>query len=362
MDDIILRPWKLLVLGMAGLINQEQQQIVEYLQMENKILKEIIGKKRILLSANQKKRLGIKAKTLGRSLLKDIGTIFTPDTLLRWHRQLVAKKWDYNSRRKKLGRPPITKANIKLVLRFAKDNPTWGYDRISGALENLKIIVSPTKVGEILRVHGIEPAPERRKSTSWKTFISSHMECLGAMDFTTLEVWTTRGLVTYHLLFVMKIRSREVHFAGMTTNPNGAWVEQIGRNLTDHFDGFLKDGVKYLIMDRDPNFSKYFRKMISNEGIEVKRLPPKSPNLNSFQERFIGTVKQECLSRIIPIGERSVRYAVETFLSHYHHERNHQGLNNKLIFPAKETCRNIGAICRREGLGGLLNYYYRRAA
>ena len=98
MDDIILRPWKLLVLGMAGLINQEQQQIVEYLQMENKILKEIIGKKRILLSANQKKRLGIKAKTLGRRLLKDIGTIFTPDTLLRWHRQLVAKKWDYNSR------------------------------------------------------------------------------------------------------------------------------------------------------------------------------------------------------------------------------------------------------------------------
>jgi putative transposase len=120
------------------------------------------------LSLNQKKRLGIKAKTLGRKLLKEIGTIFTPDTLLRWHRQLVAKKWDYSSRRKKLGRPPITKANIEQVLRFAEDNPTWGYDRISGALKNLKIVVSPTKVGEILRHHGIEPAPERKKVLAGK--------------------------------------------------------------------------------------------------------------------------------------------------------------------------------------------------
>ncbi len=157
MVENTLRPWQLLVLGMAGLMNTEQQRFVEYLQMENKVLKEIIGKKRIILNDNQRKRLGIKAKVLGRKLLHEIGTIFTPDTLLGWYRKLVARKWDYSKRRKKTGRPPICKAHTDQVLRFAKDNPTWGYDRISGALKNLKIVISPTKVKQILRNNGTYP-------------------------------------------------------------------------------------------------------------------------------------------------------------------------------------------------------------
>ena len=209
------------------------------------------------------------------------------------------------------------------MLRIAKDNPTWGYSRIRGSLKNQKIPISETKIAEILKEHGIEPAPERKKKSTWTTFIKSHMECLGAIDFTTLEVWTLGGLTTYYLLFVMKLGTREVEFAGMTTNPNSAWIKQTCRNLTDQFDGFLTTDVRYLIMDRDPVFTEEFRRMIEDDGIEIVRLPPKSPILNAFLERFNRTVKQECLKKIVPIGERSVIYAVRTSLTHYHHERNH---------------------------------------
>ena len=357
-----IRPWQILVMGIAGLITKQQQQVIEYLMMENKVLREKIGKKRILLSDNQRRRLAVKGKALGRKTLSEIETIFSPETILKWHRLLVAKKWDYSKRRGTIGRPQVDKSTIMLVLRIAKDNPSWGYGRIRGSLKNLKITISETKIAEILKEHGIEPAPERKKKSTWTTFIKSQMECLGAMDFTTLEVWTLEGLPTYYLLFVMKLGTREVEFTGMTTNPNSAWIKQTCRNLTDQFDGFLTTDVRYLIMDRDPVFTEEFRRMIEDDGIEIVRLPPKSPNLNAFLERFNRTVKQECLKKIVPIGERSVIYAVRTFLTHYHHERYHQGLENNLISAGEEVKRTRGGICRKERLGGLLNYYYRRAA
>ena len=170
----------------------------------------------------------MKGKVLGRKVLQEIGCLFTPDTILRWHRELVAQKWDYsNQREKKPERPPTSEEITQLVVQMARENPSWGYDRIVGALANLGHQVSDQTVGNILKAHGIEPAPQRKRQTTWKTFIRSHWDVLGAIDFTTIEVWTKGGLVTFYLLFVMEIATRRVHFAGCTPNPDEAWMKQI---------------------------------------------------------------------------------------------------------------------------------------
>jgi hypothetical protein len=280
--SFVLQPWQLLLLTLAGWINCRQQLKIEYLITENQVLKEKLGKKRILLNDDQRRRLAVKGKILGRKLLMELATIVTPDTLLRWHRQLVAQKWNYSHRRKKKpGRPPLPEEVTRLVLQMARENPTWGYDRIQGALANLGYEISDTTVGNILRANGIEPVPDRKRQTTWVTFLKAHWDVLGAIDFTTIEVWTRGGLVTYYLLFVMEVATRRVHFAGCTPNPHESWMKQIARNLTDAVDGFL-NGKRYVLMDRDGKFSPSFRAFLKNEGITPVRLPAKSPNLKGY--------------------------------------------------------------------------------
>ena len=173
--NLILQPWQLLLVIVAGWVHRQQQEVIDYLRTENQVLKEKLGKRRILLSDDQRRRLAVKAKVLGRKLLAEVGTLVTPDTLLRWHRMLVAKKWDYSERRKQIrGRPPVADEIQELVLRLARENPSWGYDRIQGALANLGHDISDTTVANILKEHGIEPAPERKRQTTWKTFIKAH--------------------------------------------------------------------------------------------------------------------------------------------------------------------------------------------
>ena len=184
------------------------------------MLKEKLGKKRILLNDDQRRRLAVQGKILGRKRLEEVGTLFTPDTILRWHRRLIAKKWDYSDKRKNVGRPRIRQAIVDLILRFATENPTWEFDRIQGALANVGYHISDTTVGNVLKQHGIEPAPGRKRTTTWKTFIKSHWDVLAAIDFTTIEVWTKGGLVTFYLLFVMELKTRRVHFAGCTPSPD----------------------------------------------------------------------------------------------------------------------------------------------
>ena len=184
---------------------------------------------------------------------------------------------------------------------------------------------------------------------------------MSAIDFTTVEVWTKGGLVTYFLLFAMELKTRRVHFAACTPTLGDAYMKQIARNLTDPFDGFLKDS-KYVLMDRDANFSSAFRTILDDAGVEPVRLPAKSPNLNSYLERFHLSIKSECLSRMIFFGEHSLRRTVKTYLLHYHGERNHQGLGNTLIDPGDEVGQPEGDIFCREQLGGMLKYYYRKAA
>ena len=358
----LLHPWQLLLVILAGWVNQQQQQIIDFQRTEIDVLKEKLGKKRILLNDDQRRRLAVKGKVLGRKVLQEIGCLFTPDTILRWHRELIAQKWDYSQRReKKPGRPPTAEEITQLVLRMARENPSWGYDRIVGALANLGHQISDQTVGNILKAHGIGPAPKRKRQTTWKTFLQSHWDVLGAIDFTTIEVWTKGGLVTFYLLFVMETATRRVHFAGCTPNPDGPWMQQIARNLTDVEEGFLK-GKRYVLMDRDGKFSPAFQEILKTENIEPVLLPAKSPNLNAQLERFHRSLKEECLDRMIFFGDAMLRNAVLQFLDHYHRERNHQGLDNRILMPGAEVGQMTGTLECRERLGGLLRYYYRAAA
>lgn len=184
---------------------------------------------------------------------------------------------------------------------------------------------------------------------------------MAAIDLTTVEVWTKGGLVTFYLLFVIELKTRKVHFAGCTTNPHEVWMKQIARNLTDEEDGFLV-GKRKLIMDRDSTFCESFRMILNQSGIKSIVLPPRSPNLNAYIERFFRSLKSECLNRMIFFGENSLRNAIKEYLAHYHEERNHQGLDHKIILPGAEVGQGDGGIQCCERLGGMLNYYYRKAA
>jgi len=242
--QFVLQPWQLFFAILAGWVNQRQQATIDFQRTENQVLRELLGTKRILLNDDQRRRLAVKGKVLGRKLLEQLATIVTPDTILRWHRQLIAEKWDHSDKRRP-GRPPTPPEVVDLVVKLARENPTWGYDRIEGALVNLGHEICDTTVANILKKHGIEPAPTRRRQTSWRTFIKAHWDVLAAIDFTTVEVWTTGGLVTYYLLFVMKVATRQVQFAGCTVNPDASWMAQIARNLTDGLENFLS-GTRYL--------------------------------------------------------------------------------------------------------------------
>ena len=184
---------------------------------------------------------------------------------------------------------------------------------------------------------------------------------MAAADFFTVEVWSLSGLVRYSVLFVMELSTRRVEIAGIVPEPNGEWMKQIARNLTDATDGFLL-GKRYLIFDRDPVFTKEFRAILKAAGVKPVVLPPKSPNLNAHAERFVRTIKEGCLNRIIFFGEQSLRRAIIEFVTHYHQERNHQGLDNRLIDPKEGVGHVVGQIQCRQRLGGMLKYYNRDAA
>ncbi len=216
MTDAI-QPFHLIIVALAGWLNRNQQLVIDYLIEENRVLKEQLVGRRLRFTDEQRIRLAVKAKVLGRRVLVELETLVTPDTLLAWHRKLSAQKWTYA--RKGPGRPRIAQEISDLVLRMAKENTSWGYDRIQGALANLGHIVAPNTVNNILKRHGIEPAPARQKRTSWKRFLKAHWEVMAATDFFTIEVWTPRGLVTYYVLFVIHLSTRSVHIAGVSMAP-----------------------------------------------------------------------------------------------------------------------------------------------
>jgi transposase InsO family protein len=355
----VIQPIHLLIITLAGWLNRHQQAVIDYLIEENRVLKAQLEGQRLRFTDAQRRRLAVKAKAVGRGLLKELEALVTPNTLLAWHRKLIAQKWTYA--RKGPGRPRVTQEIAELVVRMARENDTWGYDRIQGALANLGHRIAPNTVKNILKRHGIEPAPKREKSTSWATFLKAHWAVMAATDFFTVEVWTARGLATYYVLFIMHLSTRSVHIAGVTMAPNGAFMKQVARNLTDVEDGFLLAKL-FLIMDRDKKYTEGFRGYMDREGIKPVRCPVRAPNCNAFAERFVRSRKKECLDRMILFGEASLRRALREYVSHYQTERNHQGVDNRLLEPLDTSSSKNEPIYRRERLGGMLNYYHREAA
>ena len=348
------------VLVFASWVNRRQQVVIEYLLEENRVLREKLGGRRLRFTDEQRRRLAVKGKALGRKALLEFAGIVTPDTILRWYRRLVARKYD-GSKKRRPGRPRSRDELAPLVVRMAEDNPGWGYTRIRGALRLLGRDVGRNTIRRILAERGIEPAPERRDRTRWSTFLKAHWDAIAAADFFSVEVVTAHGLVRYLVFFVVKLKTREVHVAGITASPSGSWMHQVARNLTDAEDGFL-NGIAHLVLDRDPLYTSCFRRMLGDCGTVVVRLPPRSPNLNAYAERFVLSIKSECLDRMVPLGEAHLRRMVKQYAVHYHLERPHQGLGNELVLGAGEAKPVEGVIRRRERLGGMLSFYYRQAA
>ena len=234
------------------------------------------------------------------------------NVLLAWHRRLIARKWE-----KRAGRPRVMVELAELIVRLAKDNPRWAwrYTRIRGALSNLGHTVARSTIANILREHGVEPAPERSERTPWRTFLTAHWETVAGTDFFTVEVVTFGRLVTYYVLVVIELSSRKIHVAGITPGPDSALMMQVGCNLTDPLDGFLL-GKRFLILDRDKKFTAEFRGLVDDAGTRVIRLPYRSPNLNAYIERFVLSIKSECLNRMIFFGAQSLRRAVAEFIHH----------------------------------------------
>ena len=335
---------------LIGWLDREERDALAFLIEENRILRAPLGGRRLRLTDDDRRRLAVRAFRVGRRVLRQVATIVTPDTLLRWHRQLVARKWTYARRSPRRG----VLAEIRgLVVRMAGENPTWGYTRIQGALKNVGHRVGRSTIARILKAHGLPPVPQR--PTSWQTFLRAHKEAIAGADFFTTEVWTWRGLVTVYTVFVIHLASRRVQILASTPHPDEAFMRQVGRTLT------MADAetCRVLICDRDSKWCGPVRECLREAGIRIVQTPYQAPNANVYAERFVRSIKEECLDRIIPLGERHFRRAVHEFVEHYHLERNHQGLGNTLIAGA--PARTTGSIRRRPRLGGLLNYDERAA-
>jgi putative transposase len=351
---IDLSALQLLLMALTGWLDRREREAIAYLIEENRLLRRQVGSRRIRFTDLDRRRLAARAHRVGRATLRQIATVATPDTLLRWHRQLIARKWTYA---RTLGRRGVLLEIRRLVVRMAEENPTWGYTRIQGALKNLGHRVGRSTIARILKAAGLPPVPQR--PTSWQTFLRAHWGAIAGADFFTTEVWTWQGLVTYYTVFVIDLASRRVQILGSTPHPDELFMQQIVRTLTMAESGVVS-APSVLICDRDQKWSRDVRRWLWEAGVRVVRTPERAPNANAYAERFVRSIKDECLDRIIPLGEGHVRRAVAEFVEHYHRERNHQGLKNELIAgdPMVDTA---GRVRRRSRLGGLLNFYARAA-
>jgi putative transposase len=281
--------WVRLLPFVTGMVDQELLARNEYLAAENRILKARL-KGRLKLSDAERATLGEIGHRLGRKILSEVASVAQPDTILAWYRKLVARKFDGSKARRSPGRPRIKREVEQLIVRMAKENRDWGYDRIAGALANLGYEVCDQTVGNVLQRHGLPPAPERKRTTTWSAFIRIHLALLAGTDFFTAEVLTLHGLVTYYVLFFIHLESRRVDIAGVTVHPDERWMRQIARNMTMEGYGALRD-CRYLLHDRDTKYTQSFRAIIASGGVEPLVLPARSPNLNAYAERWVRSVK-----------------------------------------------------------------------
>ena len=354
---------------MAGWMNRKQQMVIEYLLEENRVLREqrdnLAKGKRIRFSNAQRRRLAEKGRRLGRQVLMQFATIVTPECIYAWHRKFVAMKFapkgDSKTDRRTAAEKRREKRNA-LIIKLASENRGWGYGRIQGVMKKLGWHkLSTSTIGEVLRKAGIRPNPDGGSKLDWKTFVRVHADQLAATDFFFVPVMTLRGIVMYRVHFVIDIATRKVQIVHIGCQYHAELMKQLARNLTDCFDGFLL-GKKWLIHDRDPLFTDDFGDILRSAGVKPWKLPPSMPMMNAYAESFVKSIKRECLDKIIFFSEEALRNAIREYMEHYHQERPHQGLDNKVIEPDAEVFRNQGRIVKTARLGGLLNDYHRAPA
>jgi len=292
-----------------------------------------------------------------RDQLSQYLLLFKPDTILKWHRELVRRKWTYR-RTNPGGRPRIPGEVEALVLRLARENPRWGHRRIQGERAKLGHAVSASAVRAALRRHRVPPVPERRRATTWRDFIQRHREVLVACDFFTVE---TLLLKTLHVLFFIEIGTRRVHLAGCTAHPTVAWVTQQARNLIWTVQEGDGQPWRFLIHDRDARFPPAFDTVFAAEGVEVVRTPYRSPTANAYAERWVRSVRAECLDHLLIVNEAHLHRVLAAYVGHYNLARPHRGLGQQTPIPFDRGAR-CGPVSRRDLLGGLIHEYERAAA
>jgi putative transposase len=279
--------------------------------------------------------------------------LVTPTTLLRWHRRLVARRWTYASQR---GRPPISGEIRELVLRLARENPRWGYQRIVGELNGLGIAVSATTVKKILREAGLGPAGSRA-GLSWRAFLRQQAQSMLAVDFFTVETITLQRL---YVLFFIELGSRRVHLAGCTANPTGAWVTQQARQFTWTLQE-RPGSFRFLIRDRDSKFTRDVDAVFASEAIQIIKTPVRAPKANAIAERFVRTARTECLDWLLIVNRRHLERVLRVFAGHYNSHRPHRSLTLKPPDPAARKLRVLHAsassVERQDRLGGLIHEY-----
>jgi len=299
------------------------------------------------------KRITNRSTTQLRSIIR----IFQPGTVLRWHRELVRLKWTYK-RKNKGGRPPINKELESLILRLAKENPRWGYGKIEGELLKLGFKVSQTTIQNTLRRNSILPAPGRGGSISWRHLMTHYMEQILATDFFTVE---TIGLQTLYVLFFIELGTRRVYISGVTPNPDALWATQQARQLLWELDDSDTD-FRFLIHDNDTKFSAIFDAVCRSEGFHVINTPFRAPNANTFAERWIRTIREECLDLILILNAGHLRRVLQEFIDDYYNvTRPHQGIEQRSPLSSGQP-QNTGSVHRRKVLGGIINDYYRAPA
>jgi len=280
-----------------------------------------------------------------------------PDTLLGWHRQLVRRRWTYAGRRP--GRPAVSEEIRELVLRLARENSRWGYERIVGELAGVDMRVSATTVAKILRQAGVFPAGARAR-VSWRDFLRAHADSIIACDFFTVE---TLWLGRFYVLFFIELSNRRVHFAGCTASPDGRWTAQQARQLAWSLSERATP-ARFLIHDRDSKFSRAFDEVFRSEGVEIIRTPFRAPQANAFAERWVGTVRRDCLDWLLISTRRQLERVLRVYIDHYNTHRPHRSLG--LTPPIPGHLRLVGSnppeqLHRRDRLGGLIHEYARAA-
>lgn len=298
--------------------------------------------------------------TLAKLLPRDRWPIFlvTPSTLLRWHRELVRRRWTYSTNgRRRWGLDPEV---VDLVLRLARENPRWGYLRIVGKCRKLGIRVSATSVRTILRRHRLGPAP-RRGGPSWTQFLRSQAAGTLACDFLTVE---TVGLTRLYVFFVIELEHRRVHLAGITAHPTGEWVTHSARNLLMDLDEHARR-FRFLIRDRDAKFTAAFDTVLAAAGLHVLKTPPRAPKANAYAERWVRTVRTECLDWVLVCSRRHLERVLTDYVRHYNTARPHRGIDLDVPVPAAEPpvakIEQLSRVERADVLGGLIHEYHHAA-